>query len=349
MFVCVDGSRRFENPYGLDLKGILRKWSIPLVRRMKDGSLYPSQVAIPSPSFLVRLLRLKPDAIIVIEFTPIAILGTIAAKVIGRAKLVLLVESDPASRGGSRNPLVLAIKRWVARRADVIQTNNEAGARYLTGTLRACPEKVHVAPYLTSRPPGPQPPVDPVADRRIRLLFANSLTERKGLRHVFIALSQLPGEILQRVELTVVGDGPERQSLEQLARKLGIGGAVWFAGARRYCELGPFYANADVLVAPSLADYRSLASFEGLNYGLALLVSERDGAARETVISGETGFTFTPEDHAQIIGLITRLVTDRALLAKCRKGSLFLGKTRYCVNTAAHNIADSLARVLAEG
>lgn len=348
MFVCVDISRRYENPYGLDLKAILRKCLLPMARRTAAGASYPSGIAIPSAAFLWHLWRLKPDAIIVIEFTPVAILGAIAAKVFGRAKLVLLVESDPASRGGSTNPLVLAVKRWAVRRADVIQTNNDAGANYLTGLLRAPPGKVRIAPYLTSRPPGPSlPPERSEAGQPVRMLFANSLNERKGLRHVLIALSLLPARIRAGVILTVVGDGPDREALQRQAGELGLSDIVNFVGARPYREIGQFFAEADVLVAPSVADYRSLASFEGLNYGLALLVSDKDGAACETVMAGQTGFVFSPEDHNRIAELIELFAVDRKLLETCRKNALALGISRYSVDSAAHNIAVSLEQALA--
>lgn len=349
MFVCVDRRFAYQNPYELDLKVVLRQWAVPLARRTKDGVSYPSAVAIPSLAALWHLWRLRPAAIIVIEFTPAAILGTIAAKVIGRAKLVLLVESDPVTRGGSTNPLVLAVKRWITRCADIVQTNNDAGARYLTGLLRAPPGKIRVAPYLTSRPPGPAVSIDRRDGRPLRMLFANTLNERKGLRHVLIALSLLSDPIRRQVDLTVVGDGPDREALERLAGDLGLADVVRFAGARPYRELGQFYSDAEVLVAPSLADYRSLSSFEGLNYGLALLVSEEDGAACETVIAGETGFVFSPADHARIAGLIGLLAVDRKLLETCRKNALALGISRYSVDSAAHNVAVSVSRALASG
>jgi glycosyltransferase involved in cell wall biosynthesis len=315
-------------------------------KRMVRGVNYGASLALPRWRFIKRLWDIPADCLITIEFTPPALLAMAMGRLRPRMGRVLLVESDPRLRGGSSNPLVLAIKRWAVSGAHVIQTNTDEGAAYLTQTLGADPAKVLVAPYLTSCPPYPdtRPPAEV---GRLRLLFVNSLQPRKGLDHLLGALALLPAEVASRIDVTIVGNGPERETLQSAAATLQHRIAIRFEGAKPYSDLGRYYAAADVLVIPSLVDYRSLAGFEGLAYGLALIQSRFDGASRETVVEGETGFTIDPTDHAQFAQHIAALASDPALLARCKAGSAKLYAQRYSIAQIADNLAASTRAAMA--
>lgn len=339
--ICVDRATPFRNPYQLPLRPLLRFWRKRMTRSI-GGVAYEADIMVPSPGIVRRLRSLRPRAIIVIEFTPTALLGIVTALTMSRTVRVLLVESDPSMRGGSTHPLVRAVKRWAVARMDAIQTNTVAGAHYLTKVLGADPSKVTVAPYLTSRPPGP--PVEigrPAA--RLRLLFANSLSERKGPDHFIEALGLCDGTVRAQLDATLVGDGPLRDRLEARVDALDLGGTVLFAGPCRYDELHGYYSSADVLVIPSLADYRSLSSFEGLAYGLALLASRFDGASQETVVDGENGILVDPRDHHAFAAGLAQLVADPDRVLRFRRASLSRYE-RFSVEAVARNLSDTLAR-----
>lgn len=340
--VVVDDRTTFRNTYQIALKPILKVWRRAIKRTAPDGQVYETEIAFPSPLFATSLSREKADVVIVIEFTPAALIATAVTAALPRRKLVLLVESDPSRRGGSRNPIVRSIKRWAVQRADVIQTNNGHGRRYLIEDLGARPKRVRVAPYLTSRPPGPSGPLE-LHPGPLRILFANSITPRKGLRQLIKALALLAPSVRANLTLTVVGDGPERVELEALAAStLRLGERLRFVGKRAYSELGGFYAEADVLATPSLADYRSLAGFEGLGYGLALLSSVHDGATEETVEDGVNGFAIDPLDIAATADRIRILVEDRDRMLSMRTASAKAYDERFSLEAIAANLSESV-------
>lgn len=342
MGVAVDRGTSYLNPYGIPLLRIMRLFRRPIRRTAPDGQIYETEIAVPSPTLLLRLLAKPTDVLIAIEFTIPALITTLAAALSPRKRLVLLVESDPVSRGASSNPVVRWIKRWAVGRAQVIQTNNEKGKRYLVEDLGADAVKVMVAPYLTSRPPGPATRIER-HDGPLRILFANSINPRKGVRQFIEALELLSPDVLQMIDLTVVGDGPERAELEQRAASLGLGDRVRFPGRRPYAELGEFYAQSDVLAIPSLADYRSLAGFEGLGYGLALLSSRHDGATEETVKDGINGYVIDPFAPHGLAERIERLARDRDLVMAMRSASLELYEQKFSLPAIAQNLARSVA------
>lgn len=344
--VVVDAAKNrmtpFRNPYGLKLLPILRQFCLPVRRQGDNGAEYRSEVVVPDPLLAVRVAAQKVDVLITIEFTPPALLTMLASRALRRKALLLLIESDPSGRGGSRNPLVLKMKRTAVSLADTIQTNNENGRRYLVEELCADPSRIVVAPYLTSRPPGPE--VDLSADGpNLRLLFANSIVPRKGLMECIAALDRVSPEVRDRLELTIIGDGESRAEIEARTAGLGMGGRLRFLGHKTYDELGRYYAASDVLLIPSLADYRSLAGFEGLGYGLVLLSSKYDGASAETVKEGRNGYVIDPLEPDDLAGRLTELALDREKVRAMRRTSLDLYDSRFSLERVAGNIAECAA------
>ncbi|MBT0668353.1 glycosyltransferase family 4 protein [Novosphingobium profundi] len=338
--IVVERGVEFRNPYQAKLLPMLRMYKKKL-KRVVDGTAYETYTKLPLPDLSFGLRRLAPQAVIMVEFTPVALMSLLACLTMPATARIQLVESDPRSRGASRNPLVLKMKRWMVGKMDIIQTNTPEGRDYLVDTLGAPPQRVRVAPYLSSHPPGPPSrPHDPQGP--VNLLFANSLTRRKGLDRIVAALSACDPATRQALRLIVIGDGPERAALEESVRASALEEIVTFVGRKSYDEMGPYFAEADVLLVPSLADYRSLASFEGLSFGLALIASKFDGASRETVVDGRNGYVIDPDDIGAIARSLTALVGDRAHLQECRNASSALFAAKYSIPQIAQNLHDSL-------
>lgn len=92
-----------------------------------------------------------------------------------------------------------------------------------------------------------QPTVRPATRSTVtELLSVGYLIERKGHHLVIEALAHLPD-----CRLTIVGDGPERHQLENLAAQLGVADRVIFAGSLPHEQLPTYYNAADILVLAS--------------------------------------------------------------------------------------------------
>ncbi len=342
--IFVDPAVHYREAAQLPLVPGLSGWLIDR-NRLVGGAAYNAGVHIPSPRFAWQLIAARPQLAITIEFT-LASLAAIALSSWGRGfAVLLLVEGDPAARGGSSNRLVLGLKRWACRRAHAIQTSNVSGRQFLIEQLHADPAKIRVAPYLTSAPPRPARAIAR-SDPRLHLLFANSLTPRKGAAALIAGIALLPPALARRIRLTIVGDGPERAELESAASHID-GTEVRFVGARAYASLGQYYADADVLAVPSHADYRSLAGFEGLAYGLALLASRHDGASAETLDGGATGFGIDPRDPATIADALRRLLEEPALLSRCQAAAAELFAERFSYERIVDSLAGSVQAAIA--
>lgn len=113
-----------------------------------------------------------------------------------------------------------------------------------------------------------------------------------------------------RIQLTVVGDGPLRASLEAQADSLGISNHVTFTGARS--DTPELMRSFDVFVLPSLNEGISNTILEAMATGLPV-VAGRVGGNPELVADGVTGRLYDPVDPQGLERALLPYLTDPAL------------------------------------
>lgn len=104
--------------------------------------------------------------------------------------------------------------------------------------------------------------------------------------------------------ILVVGDGPERDNLEQTVRQLSLRN-VYFSAAHTPRDMPAIYRSGDVLVFPTLDDVWGLVVNEALWSGLPALVSNYAGCAGELVPESNT---FDPLDLAEFVAKLQSAV-----------------------------------------
>jgi glycosyltransferase involved in cell wall biosynthesis len=112
------------------------------------------------------------------------------------------------------------------------------------------------------------------------------------------------------VRALVVGDGPERGRLEQLAAELGIGDATTFTGRRD--DVPDVLAALDVVVSSSVFEGSPLALIEAMAAGKAI-VATRVGGVPDLIEDGRHGRLVEPGDPARLAAAIEPLLADPGL------------------------------------
>src|SRR3984957_12834722 len=102
----------------------------------------------------------------------------------------------------------------------------------------------------------------PVPGAKLDLIFVGGLIPCKACDLAIRAASPLLRDEL--AHFTILGDGPERERLEQLAKSLGIEKAVSFCGWVKHAEVLERLRTADVMVFPSVRDFGAGVVFEAL-------------------------------------------------------------------------------------
>lgn len=97
--------------------------------------------------------------------------------------------------------------------------------------------------------------------------------------------------------LVIVGDGPERDSIENFIRQQGLEAYVWLTGFRS--DVPTMLRDADIFVLTSRYEGISLALLEAMRAGLPVIATAVGGIP-ETVRDGETGVLVGLEDQAAL-------------------------------------------------
>jgi glycosyltransferase involved in cell wall biosynthesis len=129
-----------------------------------------------------------------------------------------------------------------------------------------------------------------------RIFFAGRLSWGKGAHLLIEALPTIAAALApQRVELIVAGEGPLKKQLEGRASALGFGDVVRFVGAVAQSAIQGYYANADVVVVPSVVQEGfGRVALEALVAGTPVVASTHGGLP-EIVEDGVTGYVVAPE------------------------------------------------------
>ena len=128
--------------------------------------------------------------------------------------------------------------------------------------------------------------------RKYRLISCGSINGRKGQWIVIDALGRLPEEKRNSIDYTIVGDGPERVTLENKAKEYGLNN-VKFVGSVPNVEVYKYLAGANIAVLMSRNEGLPLSLIEALRCGLAG-ISTKVAAIPEVIIDGYNGVLIEP-------------------------------------------------------
>jgi L-malate glycosyltransferase len=145
--------------------------------------------------------------------------------------------------------------------------------------------------------PRPEPRLAP-PDGIARLLTVAALAAKKGHRYLLEALAELRADNGRReLTLDLVGDGEERERLEQLVRQLDLDDAVRFHGEQPKVEVAELMRQADLFVLPSLYENLPCSLIEATASGLPCVATTVGGVGE--ILDGYGGVLCPPRDsHA---------------------------------------------------
>lgn len=164
-------------------------------------------------------------------------------------------------------------------------------------------------------------------------LFVGRLDFEKQIHILIEALSKLPDGL---GKLEIVGDGAERESLQEWAAELGVSERVKFLGHVSDRGLKEALARSTVFVMPSIAELQSIATMEAMASGRPV-IGANAAALPHLIHDGENGFLFEPGD---VEGLATALL--RVFTAKPEELRSWARNSLHLIT--AHDIDTTLER-----
>ena len=113
-----------------------------------------------------------------------------------------------------------------------------------------------------------------------------------------------------RAHLILVGDGPERNALEELCDELQISDRVEFVGESPTPEV--FVDSADIVLLVTRSEGLPLALLEGMRAGKPIIATAVGGIP-EVIENGKQGFLVEPDNQADLTSKLQTLVADHDL------------------------------------
>ncbi len=137
----------------------------------------------------------------------------------------------------------------------------------------------------------------------MKIVILAKLHRNKGhewaLKAIFEHISALP-----ELELHIVGDGPEKNRLEDLCRKSSTGNRIVFHGFQN--DPAPILDQMHVALLPSLGEGIPLSLLEAMSFGLPVIAT-RVGGIPEIITENENGFLITPESPQDLVAAIREI------------------------------------------
>ncbi|MET1110404.1 MAG: glycosyltransferase [Allosphingosinicella sp.] len=162
------------------------------------------------------------------------------------------------------------------------------------------------------------------------ILHVGRLVEKKGTRLLLYALRTVP-----QGKLVIIGDGPERRSLEEQARRLGLADRIRFLGRQPPDSVRDWMRRAWLLAVPSVTardgDSEGLPTVicEAAATGLPVVASIHSGIP-EAVAADETGLLVLEGDVDGLAQAISALLDNSRLRARMAPAARRFAEDRFC-------------------
>jgi glycosyltransferase involved in cell wall biosynthesis len=184
---------------------------------------------------------------------------------------------------------------------------------------------------------------------KLGLIFVGGLIPCKACDLGLRAAAPLLRSDLAR--FTVLGDGPERNRLEQLVKSLGIEKAVSFCGWVSHAEVLDRLRSADVMVFPSVRDFGAGVVFEALATGAVPVVADFGGPG--DIVNSELGYkvplTNESDFVTQMEKILTELARNRNQLERLRRQGMAYVRERLTWEAKAQAVTRILQWALRQG
>ncbi len=192
-------------------------------------------------------------------------------------------------------------------------------------------------------------PRSPEPSAKLELIFVGGLIPCKACDLGLRAAAPLLRDDSAR--FTVVGDGPEQNRLEQLAKSLGIEKAVSFCGWLSHSEVLRRLRSADVLVFPSVRDFGGGVVFEALAVGVVPVVVDFGGPG--DIVYPDVGYKVPLTNESDVVSQIEKVLADlegnRDLLCRLRQQGMSYARERLTWDAKAQSTTQVLNWVVRRG
>jgi len=181
-----------------------------------------------------------------------------------------------------------------------------------------------------------------IPEDQVLMLFVGRLVEQKAV-DTLLAAFELAASLESRLGLAIVGDGPERRLVEDVAKR--FPGRLWFPGRENQRGVISWMRSSDAFVLPSRREPWGLVVNEAMVCGLPVIVSEACGCVDDLVEPERNGYVVPVDDVEKLAQAMTRMARDsakRKAMAEAARQTI----APWVIERQAETIKTALVRML---
>jgi glycosyltransferase involved in cell wall biosynthesis len=231
----------------------------------------------------------------------------------------------------------------VAQAAFVATISSFASSQTMRASAPGHWGKIHALPLgVDPEDFAPPPHSSPGAAGPFRILCVGRLAAAKAHHMLIAAIARLI-EKGRQVELTIVGDGPERPSLEQAIAERRLAGKVLLAGPCNPGRVIDFYARANAFALASFAEGVPVVLMEAMAMQIPCVATWVAGVP-ELIRDGIDGLLAPPADPEALAAALERLMDDPALGARLGESARLRVLERYDLKRNSARLGETFRR-----
>lgn len=163
-----------------------------------------------------------------------------------------------------------------------------------------------------------------------RLIHIGRLVKWKRVDLLISAMAELKS-VFADIELIIIGEGPEKDSLQEQVKEMGLADSVFFVGSKyEPLETGRYLLSSSVYV---LAGMGGLSINEAMSFGKPVICSVCDGTEKELVKDGYNGYFFKEGDREDLAEKIKILLKNPELVKRMGENSFDIIKNKININS----------------
>lgn len=171
------------------------------------------------------------------------------------------------------------------------------------------------------------------------ILGVGTLHERKGFKYLIGAYAKIHKDF-SNSRLVIVGEGPERNSLENLIKNLSLSDKVFLIGQRD--DVPDLMQSANLMVLPSLKEAFGLVLIEAMHAGLPIIASQVGGIP-EIIMDQKNGILIEPANKNSLVKALNKLLSKDELAKQLSKNGL-----EHWKNFSASQMAEKTGQIYQE-
>jgi len=169
------------------------------------------------------------------------------------------------------------------------------------------------------------------------ILFVGRLTQAKGVDILLKAIEILKNKYNKHLNIAIVGDGPLRENLNNLAVQLRVNNEVKFLGIRK--DIIKLMNSAKIFVLPSRWEGLPMVILEAMSRGMSIIATGVGGIP-EVIENEKEGMLISPGDPQALAQTINELLENKELREKLSQAAYEKVREEYSIETYSANMLD---------